>query len=184
LRLRLRLRIAEIWLPASLKRRRLADLMDVTARAFGIAAPAVPYRSLRDASLALARLTREGASRVASDAAARAESARRLRSGGAALGAKLRSDLGVRTRGDVMRAARLLYWAISIDFRGTVEGDIIISDCSFRSAYTPEICGIVSALDEGVLSGLAGGGRLAFSARLTDGAPACRASFDFPEALP
>ena len=184
MRLRLRLRIAELWLPASLKKRRLGDLLDVTARAFGIAVPDIPFRTSGEARLALARLTREGASRVASDAAARAESMNRLRSGGAALGAKLKSDLGVRTRGDVMQAARLLYRAIGIDFRGTAEGEILISDCSFRSAYTPEICGIVSALDEGVLSGLAGGGRLAFTARLTDGSPACRARFDFPEALP
>ena len=39
------------------------------------------------------------------------------------------------------------------------------------------IDGLVSGLDEGLLAGLAGDGRLVFTERLTEGADRCRARF-------
>jgi hypothetical protein len=179
----LRLRAAEIWIPAGLKKRGVRDLCEGAARAFDSPPPDLAGLSDGEARLALARLTRDGALRVDPDPAVRDEAMRRLRSGGAALGGELKSYLGVRTRADVMRAARLLYRMIGIDFNGTSGGEIRIAACAFASAYPPGVCRIIAALDEGVLAGLAGGGRLAFSVRITDGAPACAARFEFPEAL-
>jgi hypothetical protein len=82
-----------------------------------------------------------------------------------------------------MRAARLLYRSISIEFRGDENGRIDIPACAFAEIYSPETCRMIAALDGGLLIGLSGGGTLSFSARLTEGAPSCRARFDFPERL-
>jgi hypothetical protein len=80
-----------------------------------------------------------------------------------------------------MRAARLLYRAIGIDFRSSAAGEIRIVACSFADIYAPATCRTIAALDEGLLIGLAGDGKLSFSGRLTEGDPACLAKFDFPE---
>ncbi len=59
-----------------------------------------------------------------------------------------------------------------------------MSACSFADVYSAATCRMIAALDEGLLIGLAGGGTLVFSSRLTEGAADCRARFDFPENLP
>jgi hypothetical protein len=50
-----------------------------------------------------------------------------------------------------------------------------VSSCYFSSVYSPETCGVLSALDDGIFTGLSGGGRLRFSRRITDGSACCRA---------
>ena len=75
-----------------------------------------------------------------------------------------------------------MYDAIGVDFRGDAAGVVTVSRCYFSDVYTPEVCRLVSALDEGLLAGLAGGGRLTFSQRLTEGAVCCRARFEAEEA--
>ena len=102
---------------------------------------------------------------------------------GLGFGRRIGAMLGVRSRKDAMRAARLLYRFLGIDFLGADSGEIIIRRCSFSEHYTPETCALMSGLDEGVLAGLAGGGRLTFQARLTEGRDSCRARFAFPESL-
>jgi len=76
-----------------------------------------------------------------------------------------------------MRAARLLYGTMGIDFRGSDDGNILIGKCAFSDFYESRTCALISALDEGLLAGLAGGGRLEFSERITDGQSRCRARF-------
>jgi hypothetical protein len=61
-------------------------------------------------------------------------------------------------------------------------GDIVVRRCSFSRRYSAEVCRLMSRLDAGVLAGLAGGGELAFSERLTEGSDRCRARFTFPGA--
>ncbi len=101
----------------------------------------------------------------------------RLFRGARAFGEELRSSLGARTFADAMAAARVLYRAIGIDFEGAPDGTVVIRSCRFAATYTPEICAFVSALDRGILAGLAGGGDLRFVQRLTAGNDACRAEF-------
>jgi hypothetical protein len=84
----------------------------------------------------------------------------------------------------VIRGARLLYGILSIDFQGAPDGDIVINRCFFSRDYTPKTCALMSGLDEGVLAGLSGGGRLEFSARITENKAVCRARFDFQGGSP
>ena len=66
--------------------------------------------------------------------------------------------------------------AIGIDLdRDPRTGDVVIGRCAFSRIYTPAVCEFVSALDAGICRGLTGGTTLVFTARITEGAPACRA---------
>ncbi len=76
---------------------------------------------------------------------------------------------------DAMQMAHLIYGIVGIDFRGNPQGEVVISRCYFSSFYSPKVCGIISSLDAGLLSGISGGGRLSFQQRLTEGTECCRA---------
>jgi hypothetical protein len=78
-----------------------------------------------------------------------------------------------------MAAARFLYGMIGIDFRGSPDGEVRVTSCLFSNYYTPSVCLLISALDEGLLSGLSGGGTLTFTRRLTEGHLCCEARFEF-----
>lgn len=179
----LRLRIAEIWLPGPLRRGYFRELVERTARAFDAPSPDLSGLAAEEARGLFARFTREQACRLRPDEEALARTEARLREEAALFGRRLGAALGVRSRGEVLRAARLLYRSIRIDFQGDEHGRIHIPACSFADVYSPATCRTIAALDEGLLVGLAGGGTLSFSARLTEGAPACRAHFDFPGSL-
>jgi hypothetical protein len=176
----LRLRIAEIHLPRRLRRRRFEALVSLTAEALGAEAPLLQGLSDAEALTAFARFTAGLAGRISEDGKASSEAGKRLRDAAFALGRDLRRELGVRSAAEVMRAARILYRALGIDLRGSAAGEIEIRSCFFAAHYSPRACALISALDEGVLAGLAGGGSLAFTKRITEDNPCCRARFFFP----
>jgi hypothetical protein len=91
------------------------------------------------------------------------------------LGGKLRKWLGVDTMEEVMELGQILYRAIGVEIEGDAQGDVTVSRCYFSQFYSGPVCDLISALDDGVFSGLSGGGRLAFSERLTEGRERCRA---------
>ena len=76
-----------------------------------------------------------------------------------------------------MIMGKILYEMLGIEFLDTGQGTITIPKCFFSQYYTDQICQLISALDEGVLAGLSGGGRLDFSQRLTEGNDCCKAQF-------
>ena len=106
---------------------------------------------------------------------------RRLFDGSVRLGREIGRTLGVSTPQEVMAAARILYRCLEIDFRGDAGGDIIIRQCFFSRFYSSEVCRLMSSLDAGILSGLAGGGGLEFAERLTEGRDRCLARFSFKD---
>jgi hypothetical protein len=85
--------------------------------------------------------------------------------------------LRVRDVEDVMALGRLLYGILEIEFQGNHGGEITINRCYFSSFYSPEVCQAMSAMDHGLLAGLAGGGNLVFTQRITEGRPCCCAHF-------
>jgi len=85
--------------------------------------------------------------------------------------------LRARTVADVMALGRFLYGILDIDFIGNDNGEITIGRCYFSDFYSPGVCQVMSAMDRGLLAGLAGGGELAFSQRITEGHAGCRARF-------
>lgn len=175
----LRLSLARVYLPAGIRKRKLADLVRRTARAFGAAAPSVEGLSPGGMRRLYAEFSRDAAERALSRPSELAEVERRLYDEAVGLGRELAGELRVSSPREVMAAARVLYRSLDIDLKGGPEGDIVVRRCSFSRYYSAEVCRLMSRLDAGVLAGLARGGKLEFSERLTEGAGCCRARFTF-----
>ncbi len=172
----LRLALASVYLPARIKRRKLAELLQRTAGAFGDAAPDITRQSFEDGLRTFAALT----TRWAEDAdRADPGAADRLRDTAREFGKGVRHALRIATPADAMRAARLLYELLGIQLEARVDGSLVVRHCYFADWYAPRVCALMSALDEGVLAGLAGGGHLTFEKRITEGCDRCTATFHF-----
>jgi len=170
------LSLACLYVPVPVRKRKLEMLFRATADAFGVDAPSVRDLSYDEALRRYALFTREHADEALRRGTER-EVGVRLYQSALRIGEQFRSDLGVRPS-DVMRAAALVYRMLGIDFRGEPEGDIRISRCLFSACYTADVCRLISSLDAGLLVGLAGGGALSFSQRITDGHDCCRARLE------
>jgi hypothetical protein len=177
-------RLLDLHIPGLVKGRILDELFAATAAGFGCEAPVTAGLPYDERLAAYARFTRAAAQRAIRERRDLADVQVRLRREAFALGERLRGILGVEGTEEALTVARPLYRTIGIDFRGTPDGEVTVRRCFFRDFYTPEICRLISALDEGVLAGLAGGGRLVFFHRLTEGHDCCRASFTAEEAPP
>jgi hypothetical protein len=190
----IRLAAARVLVPRRARRRALEQLFARTAAAFGSPVPPPRGRGPSARLAEYARFTREqadealaacaddrgpGGGAAADDGrAALAGLERRLYRAARGLGGRYRVMLRVRSPGEALAAARILYRGLGIDFRAATDGEIVIRSCSFAPHYTPRVCAVVSALDRGLLAGLAGGGELDFRQRLTEGACCCRAHFE------
>jgi len=177
-----RLRIAEVHTPAFLRKKKICELFRLTARAFDMEAPLDPGAEGRDTIRAYAIFSRVNAERTLNSGGDVDTLKRRLYDRAYEFGSGLRRILRVSKPEDVMRAARLLYRFINIDFRGRPDGEVVVRKCYFSDYYSAPVCALMSSLDEGVLAGLAGGGRLVFTERITEGKNRCLAAFTFPEA--
>lgn len=172
-----RLFLLERWMPNALQRRMFSQLVRITAAGFETAAPNIRGLSMEEAVVVFARFTRREAERVRQAGDAEAGRARdRLYLGARKMGTAARRAAGIHTREEAVRALRLLYAAIGIDLDGDPQsGELTVSRCAFSAIYTPEVCAFISALDAGIADGITGGAALAFTERMTQGAPHCRA---------
>jgi hypothetical protein len=171
----LRLAAARMILLAGARRREIGRLYAQTAAAFGCPVPPLKAHGAKGLLAQYAIFTREKAESALDSGENLQALERRLFSTALALGSGYRLRLGVHSFRDAMAAARLVYRGLGIDFRGSPDGDVEIRRCAFAGVYTPRVCGLVSALDRGLIAGLTGGGELEFRQRITEGAPACRA---------
>ena len=167
--------------PAIVKRQALVQLFRVTAAAFQADMPRLSGLSREQCLLAYARFTAERADKALRQGGDLSELQERLYRNAYRLGRTPGWLLRVRSVDDVMTLCRFLYGILDIDFDGSSsdsgDGEITIGRCYFSDFYSPEVCRVMSALDRGLLAGLAGGGDLAFSQRITEGHCCCRARF-------
>jgi hypothetical protein len=186
----IKLRLAEVHIPARLRLEKISELAALTAKAFEVAPPALSGRSVRRDLEAYARFTRGSADRAFGGKADLALLENRLRQEALVFGRALAASFGIRGRGQALRLIRLAYRAIGIGLRVAPDGAIVVSRCFFERAYTPETCRLIASLDEGLMAGICGGGRLEFSRRMTSGGPGpaaaakCLARFYFDGARP
>lgn len=161
-------------------------LMSATERAFGRRGPAVWFRTPRRARSLYAAFTtsclhdsgvRSRDSRPQADSRMQAVKREALRREARKLGSAIRRVTGFRKKKDLTRLIFYLYKTIGIRMSGELPGDITVSRCFFSHCYTPRDCAVMSLMDEGVIAGICGGGRLVFSERLTEGCGRCRACF-------
>jgi predicted ArsR family transcriptional regulator len=185
----LRLTAARLYIPRRARRQALEELFSRTAAAFGSPVPPARGRGPEARLAEYARFTRDRAEKALAGGAARSGGAcgdqtalaaleRRLYRAACGLGGRYRLRLAVRSVREALAAARLIYRQLGIDFRSSPDGQIVIHRCFFSDLYTPRVCALVSALDRGLMAGLAGGGELRFAQRLTEGARCCQAHFE------
>jgi hypothetical protein len=104
---------------------------------------------------------------------------------GLQLGREAKDRLGVRPgRADLLRAAGVMYRILGIEFSivGTAEGERMeVNRCALSKYYSHETCLLLSAVDEGVVSGLNPRAGMKFEQWITGGCPKCVARISFQE---
>jgi len=168
-------------LPVFIREEILAELFEATADAFECPAPALDHLSYDECLRTYALFTREQAEKAIQAGRDVAAIKIKLYQNAYPLGRKLRKWFGVDTMEEVMELGQILYRAIGVEFQGDTQGDVIVKRCYFSQFYSGPVCDLISALDDGVFSGLSGGGRLTFSERLTEGRECCRAKLELRE---
>jgi hypothetical protein len=180
----LRLRALELYIPRWMARSALRRLFDATASAFG--RDPVDLRGLTKEELLerYAMFTTSCAEQALADPSEADAITRRMWSNADALGESLRRRLGVHTRAEALRAARVAYRMLAIDLRADQQGGVVVDRCAFAAWYSPRVCQLMSSLDAGLIAGLTHGGRLTFSERITEGRPRCLARISWKGAAP
>ncbi len=166
-----------------LRKRAVQELFEATAAAFGCEAPSPDGLSADEYLGSYALFTRYHALRALRTGQESAVQGR-LYESAYRLGDKYRRLLHIRNLAGVMATARLLYRVIGIDLQGYRDGRVVIRRCFFSRYYTAQVCRVMSAMDSGLLAGLAGGGALTFQQRLTEGQPCCCAQFRLEKEKP
>lgn len=161
--------------PAFVREEILGELFAATAVSFDCPPPAVEQLSYDECLRSYALFTRAQAEKALQSGRDLRKLKTRLYRSAFPLGAKLREQFGLQTMEEVMELGQILYRAIGVEIQGDARGSVTVSRCYFSQFYTAPVCDLISALDDGVLSGLSGGGRLAFSERITEGRSCCRA---------
>ncbi len=164
-------------MPAFVKRQALGQLFAATADAFQCDMPSLSRLSREQCLLAYAWFTTDRAEDALRRLDDLSELQARLYRNAYRLGRMSGWSLRIHTVDDVMVLGRFLYSVLDIDFAGIGGGEITITRCYFSSFYPPQVCQLMSAMDRGLLAGLAGRGELAFTERITEGRACCRAHF-------
>ena len=162
-------------LPGFVREEILSELFEATADAFECPAPAVDHLSYDEYLRSYALFTTEQAEQALQAGRDIPAIKSQLYQNAYRLGRKLRGWLGVDEMGEVMELGQILYRAIGVEIEGDAQGDVTVKRCYFSQFYSGRVCDLISALDDGVFSGLSGGGKLVFSERITEGKACCRA---------
>lgn len=165
--------------PVFIRHEILSGLFKATADAFGCPAPSHNHRTFSKRLESYALFTRLQAEKALHFGADQVEVKARLYKNAYPLGENLRKWLAIDPVQDVMTLGQILYRAIGVEIQGDTGGEIVVERCYFSRFYSASICGLISALDDGVFAGLSGGGGLVFSERITEGRERCRAILRF-----
>ena len=178
--MRLRPFLVRSALPPRVKGRLLDELEQLTAEALGAAPPASAAGSSDARLRRYARATAAQAEALTArdDPAESAAAAAALRAGALELGAKARRLLRLRSDREALETLSAFYHHIGIEARCVGPADLQVDRCLFAAAFSPATCRLIAALDDGFAAGLAGGGHLIFSSRITQGGPCCRARLE------
>jgi hypothetical protein len=171
----IRLRLLPRNFPAFIREEILTELFDATADGFGCPAPEHDHLSNDERLRAYALFTKEQAERALQGGLDVPAIKTELYQNAYLIGGRLRRWCGIDTIEEVMALGQTLYRAIGIEIEGDTEGNVTVTHCYFSQFYSSPVCELISALDDGIFSGLSRGSRLTFSERLTEGAGCCRA---------
>ena len=156
--------------PRWVTRVQLQILLDTTARAYAMPRKKIRSRTARGALREYAAFTGQCMKYGKADPVRVREEAYRT-------GNLIRRITGFRESHDIERLIFYLYRNLRISMSGHIPGEIVVSRCYFERFYSPEQCALMSFVDEGIIAGISGGGKLAFAERITEGCGRCRARF-------
>jgi len=177
----MRISFMELFFPDYLKRKELLELFRITASAFQVPMPPVKGGSFKDVLHLFGVFTKE----VALQEISREEDVdpvkKRLYDGAFQIGRELRDRMRIRSSRDAVKAAKLLYRSIGIEFQCNKMGEVEICRCYFSAFYPREVCWIISSIDQGIIAGLTEGARFWFLSRITEGSRSCVGQIEFKE---
>jgi hypothetical protein len=185
-----------LWTPKSLIRRELENISKQTTAAL---TELIPKDALKDVEIKLseAGLLQKEASMAQTHvklvealetAFGRDEAVKRARAVlfevGKNLGRETRGKLGVGDNPkDLEKAAKILYRVLGIEFHlkwlDSANATAIIDHCALSKQYSALTCQVLSATDEGVISGLYPNVTMQFKEYMTSGCQNCRADIHF-----
>lgn len=164
------LSLARLGIPDFIKKRKMAELFELTARAFKCEKPELKGLSYQELLVQFATCTAAWAEKcVDAPEAVKA----RLFKEAHVMGRDLRRQFRIKSLTEAMELSRIIYGLLGIDFNGGADGAICIKSCFFSRYYSASVCRIIAGLDEGLVAGLTGGERLMFKQRITEGLPEC-----------
>ena len=158
------------------RRIELQQLMNLTARAFGKRPRRIWTLPNDEALRVYAEYTRDNL-RDGVDG----QLLERMNKEAYKMGRLLRKLFFLRKQASIEQFTIALYRNIGIQLDGHIPGQLCFRKCFFSQYYTPDICLAASALDDGIIRGLSGSGRLVFQQRITEGCEYCRATFSIDE---
>ncbi len=170
--------IAEKHIPVYVKKKELYKLVQLTASAFSSQPPMLKGLAYDVCLKEYALFTKKCADHLGSNDEHIKTVQFKLFQQAFDYGKAWRKRFSLCNENQVMRAAKVLYRAIGIEFNGSDQGTVEISKCLFSQYYSPATCRIISSLDAGIMAGLAGGGVLFFQQRITEGSDRCMARFE------
>ncbi len=164
-------------LPPQARGRLLGELEELTKRALGAPPPAATAGPLESRLTRYVCTTAAQADALAGrdDPRELAEASASLRAGAFELGATARRLLHIRDDRAAVETLCAFYHHIGIEAQCTGRTELEVTSCLFARTFSPAACRLIAALDDGFAAGLAGGGHLVFSARITEGSACCRA---------
>ncbi|MCD8078811.1 MAG: hypothetical protein LUE63_10695 [Lachnospiraceae bacterium] len=155
----------------------LRILMRQTAKAFGVDVPNDAGRSTPELLKAYAQFTAKEAVRAMQDGDTLETLHQKLYQMAHALGSRLRRLLNPKDEKECFSVITLLYRNIGIQICEESPGTVCVRKCYFSGFYAPEVCDLISAIDQGIFAGIYQGGKLTFHERITEGCDVCRADF-------
>jgi hypothetical protein len=173
------LKILEWHVPTFIKKKKLEELFACTAAAVDCDAPSLRGLSYKERLRAYALFTSREIKEFIEQGRDVRSLEERLYQNAYRIGQELAKTFHITTTKDVMCMGRILYRTLAIDFHGTAQGKVTITQCYFSKFYSPQICQVMSVLDAGVFAGMSGGARLTFTQRITEGGNCCRACLIF-----
>ncbi len=155
----------------------LRILMRQTAKAFGVGAPKAAGRSTPELLKAYAQFTAKEAMRAIQHGDNLETLHQKLYQMAYTLGSQLRRLLNPKDEKECFSVIALLYRNIGIQIDEETPGAFCVCKCYFSDFYTPEVCSVISAIDQGIFADIYQGGKLTFHERITEGCDVCRADF-------
>jgi hypothetical protein len=163
------------FVPSFIRTAKIRELFRLTAAAFDVALPDLSGLTYEELLRRYARFARAESDKILGNPRRMDEVRSRLYKSAVATGLQLKDDLRIKNYHEILVASRIFYRILGITFSADTNGTITISKCFFSDYFSADTCYLISALDEGVASGLSGG-ELKFTDRITENKSCCRAT--------